>query len=322
MVEQGQHLLRVLLRKPEDGLAFQHALRLDVGRLHHELVDGRADQFRRLFQRVAHTIRDAGGEPAAREVQCLCHVQTVPLWHRTVNALFHLCYNSGESGFKASRHYLAGSSPTRLPANASSWFDYTPELQKGFGVAAGLGTMNQHDHILIGERHGWGEPATFGMAATDRRQHLYIIGKTGSGKTTLLHNLIVQHLAAGHGIGLIDPHGDLAEELLDHIPPWRADHLTYFHPGDLEFPIGLNLLANVPKDERHLVASGIVGAFKSLWRDSWGPRMEYLLYNATTELLDCQNTTLLGVNRLLTDDEYRAWLRGCGRRRRHLRGAG
>ena len=100
----------------------------------------------------------------------------------------------------------------------------------------------------------------------DERQHIYIIGKTGSGKSTLLRNLILQHIALGHGVGVIDPHGDLAEELLNHIPPKRADHLVYFNPGDIEFPIGLNLLANVAPDDRHLVASGIVGAFKGIWR--------------------------------------------------------
>jgi hypothetical protein len=174
-------------------------------------------------------------------------------------------------------------------------------------VAAGLGTMND-DFIILGTREAWGGQQHFGLSPTDRRHHVYVIGKTGSGKTTLLRNMIVQHLAAGHGVGLIDPHGDLAEELLQHIPPWRADHLCYFNPGDLEFPVGLNLLANVPPDDRHLVASGIVGAFKSIWRDSWGPRLEYILYNAIAALLDCQNTTLLGVNRLLTDDTYRAWV--------------
>jgi hypothetical protein len=168
--------------------------------------------------------------------------------------------------------------------------------------------MNDQPDITIGERHGWGEPQRFGISQMDQRQHIYVIGKTGSGKTTLLRNMIVQHLAAGHGVGLIDPHGDLAAELLHHVPPWRVDHLCYFNPGDLDFPVGLNLLANVAADERHLVASGIVGAFKSIWRDSWGPRLEYILYNAIAALLDCQNTTLLGVNRLLTDDAYRAWV--------------
>jgi hypothetical protein len=120
--------------------------------------------------------------------------------------------------------------------------------------------------------------------------------------------MIVQHIGLGHGVALIDPHGDLAEELLHHIPPHRADHLVYFNPGDLEFPIGLNLLASVAPDDRHLVASGIVSAFKGIWRESWGPRLEYILYNAIAALLDCPNTSLLGVNRMLTDEKYRAWV--------------
>jgi len=173
------------------------------------------------------------------------------------------------------------------------------------GVAADSGTMNDQN-ITIGERHGWGDSQPFGIAAIDERQHIYIIVKTGSGKTTLLRNLILQHIALGHGVGVIDPHGDLAEELLNHIPPARADHLVYFNPGDLEFPIGLNVIGNVTPDERHLVASGVVGAFKAIWRDSWGPRLEYILYNSVSALLECRNQTLLGVNRLLIDDEYRA----------------
>jgi len=174
----------------------------------------------------------------------------------------------------------------------------------GEGVAAGYGIMDEH-FSHIGIRDVWGGERACGLSLSDCRQHLYLIGKTGSGKTTLLRNLIVQHLAAGHGVGLIDPHGDLAEELLDCIPPHRADDLVYFNPGDLDFPIGLNLFANVAPDDRHLVASGIVGAFKSIWRDSWGPRLEYILYNAIAALLDCPNTSLLGVNRMLTDADYR-----------------
>ncbi len=167
--------------------------------------------------------------------------------------------------------------------------------------------MNAPNPIIsIGEQGGWGQTQLFGISATDQRQHVYVIGKTGSGKTTLLRNLILQHIELGHGVGLIDPHGDLAEELLHHIPPRRADHLVYFNPGDLEFPIGLNLLAHVEPDRRHLVASGIVGALKGIWRDSWGPRLEYILYNALSALLECENVTLLGVNRMLLDDRYRA----------------
>lgn len=174
-------------------------------------------------------------------------------------------------------------------------------------MAAEFATMNE-ETIQLGTRELWGQTYPVSLALPDLRSHVYVLGKTGSGKTTLLRNMILQHLYQGHGLALLDPHGDLAEELLDHFPTARADDLVYFNPGDLEFPIGLNLLANVPPDSRHLVASGIVSAFKSIWRDSWGPRMEYILYNALAALLDCQNTSLLGVNRMLTDQRYRAWV--------------
>jgi energy-coupling factor transporter ATP-binding protein EcfA2 len=224
--------------------------------------------------------------------------------------------NSAASDFKTSRHYLVGSCPQRLSAfacahvgtHAATRFQTTRGNFGLAGVAAGLGTMNDEPQIILGERHGWENSQPFGISTVDQRQHIYVIGKTGSGKTTLLRNMIVQHIAVGHGVGLIDPHGDLADELLHHVPPWRTDHLVYFNPGDLEFPVGLNLLANVAPDDRHLVASGIVGAFKNIWGDSWGPRLEYILYNAVAALLECSNTSLLGVNRMLTDETYRAWI--------------
>lgn len=177
------------------------------------------------------------------------------------------------------------------------------------GVVAGMATM-EDEFVYIGTRHQWGhlEPQLFGLRHVDRRQHVYIIGKTGSGKSTLLRNMIVQHIALGHGIGLIDPHGDLAEEILRHIPARRADDLVYFNPADLDHPIGLNVLGHVPPAERPLVASGIVAAFKSLWRDSWGPRMEYILHMTLAALLECENVTLLGVPRMLTDSGYRQWV--------------
>lgn len=178
------------------------------------------------------------------------------------------------------------------------------------GAAAGLGGMSMDNHLHIGMRQAWGGEVPFGFELADARYHTYIIGKTGSGKTTLLRNLVLQLIQQGHGVGLIDPHGDLAEDLLLHIPPARAEQTVYFHPGDLEHPIGLNLLSQTTPEDRHLVASGIVSAFKSLWHESWGPRLEYILHNAVAALTHCPNTTLLGLNRLLTDPAYRRWVVG------------
>ena len=162
--------------------------------------------------------------------------------------------------------------------------------------------------IIFGIRDSWSQEVPFGLPQNDRRQHLYMIGKSGTGKTTLLRNLILQDIEAGNGVAVIDPHGDLATEILDYIPQHRIEDVAYFNPADLEYPVGFNLLEYIPSDERHLVASGIVSAFRSIWPEFWGPRLEYILYAAVAALLDCENVSLLGVQRMLSDDRYRAWV--------------
>ncbi len=144
----------------------------------------------------------------------------------------------------------------------------------------------------------------FGIKTDDRRRHMYIIGKSGMGKTTLLEQLVTQDIANGHGVAYIDPHGDTAEKMLEMVPPERVKDVIYFNPADQDFPIAFNVLEQVEPEYRHLVASGIVGVFKKLWADSWGPRLEYILRNAILALLETPNTTLLGVMRILVDKSY------------------
>jgi len=164
--------------------------------------------------------------------------------------------------------------------------------------------------MVIGERQVWGAWQPFGLSVADRRRHVYVIGKTGSGKSTLLRNLIVQDIKAGRGLMLLDPHGDLAEELLDYIPPWRTEDVIYVAPADLAYPVGFNLLEQVPPDDRPLVVGSVVSTFKHIWRDSWGYRLEYVLYNTIAALLDYPSArggvSLLGVPRMFTDPGYRA----------------
>lgn len=159
--------------------------------------------------------------------------------------------------------------------------------------------------ITIGKREVWGGTQPFGLSTEDRRRHCYVVGKTGSGKSTLLKNLIAQDIDAGRGVGLIDPHGDLAEEILNLIPKSRTKDVVYFNPADLAFPIGLNLLTGSTVDTRPLIASGIVSCFKHIWGDSWGPRLEYLLYASVVTLAAVPSETLLGIPRLLTNAGYR-----------------
>lgn len=173
------------------------------------------------------------------------------------------------------------------------------------GVEAPLGMT---DDVIFGVRDGWGQDTPFSLSTPDRRHHLYAIGKSGTGKTTLLRNMIVQDIAAGRGVGVIDPHGDLAGELLDCIPRSRIEDVAYFDPSDAEYAVGLNLFARVPPDRRHLVASGVVGSFKAIFPDFFGPRMEYVFYAAVAALLDCENVSFLSLPRMLTDARYRAWV--------------
>jgi hypothetical protein len=168
--------------------------------------------------------------------------------------------------------------------------------------------MREIHTIRLGTREVWGGEIPFGLGVADRRQHLYVIGKSGTGKTALLRNSIIQDIAAGHGVGVIDPHGDLAMELLNHIPPSRTDDVVYFDATAAEYPIGINLLQNVPSDQRHRVASELVSSLKAIWRESWGPRMEYILYAAIAALLDTTDGSLLGVQRILSDESYRSWV--------------
>lgn len=168
--------------------------------------------------------------------------------------------------------------------------------------------------ILIGTFERFGERYPLVLSAEARRQHLYVVGKTGTGKSTLLKSLLVQDIEAGRGCGVIDPHGDLAEELLGQIPRRRTDDVVYFDPGDLEHPVAFNPIEAVPPDERHLIARGVVAACEHLWAESWGPRLAYVLHNAVAALLDATarygGQTLLGVPRLLVDEEFRRRITG------------
>jgi len=145
----------------------------------------------------------------------------------------------------------------------------------------------------------------FGIKSHDRTGHIYCLGKTGSGKSTLLLNMAISDINQGNGIGILDPHGDLATEILDYVPNDRIDDVMLFDVSDSEFPIAFNPLYNVSPEQYHLVASSIVLTFKKVWSDSWGPRLEHILRNTVMTLLYCPNATLLDIQRLLINSEFR-----------------
>lgn len=169
--------------------------------------------------------------------------------------------------------------------------------------------MNDKEKLTyIGQVDYRNKSIAFGIKAVDRTRHTYIIGKTGMGKSTLLENLAIQDIQNGEGLCVIDPHGSMAEKLLDYIPESRINDVIYFAPFDTDSPIGLNVLEKVDKEKRHLVVNGIMAAFKKIWVDAWSARMEYILNNIMLALLENDGQSLLGVNRMLTDKEYRKFI--------------
>lgn len=145
----------------------------------------------------------------------------------------------------------------------------------------------------------------FGIKVDDRRRHLYSVGKTGMGKTAMIQNMAIQDIQAGRGIGFVDPHGEAAENLLDFIPSNRVNDVIYFNPADLDYPTAFNVMEKVDVEHRHLVSGGLMGVFKKIWPDVWSARMEYILNNTILALLEYPGSTLLGINRMLSDTDFR-----------------
>jgi hypothetical protein len=148
----------------------------------------------------------------------------------------------------------------------------------------------------------WGP---IGLSREERERHVYIVGKSGSGKSTTLFNLAMHDIMAGEGVAVIDPHGDLAEAVADCIPPERTHAVCYLDAADMERPVGFNPLANVAPERHALAASGMVSAFKHLWGESWGPRLEHFLFHGIMALLATPRATLIDLPRLYTDEQFR-----------------
>jgi energy-coupling factor transporter ATP-binding protein EcfA2 len=166
---------------------------------------------------------------------------------------------------------------------------------------------NQDDRRItyFAATHTRGKREMFGIRAIDRGKHVYVIGKTGMGKSTMLENMAIQDIQNGEGIAFIDPHGSTAEKLLDFVPYDRIKDVVYFAPFDTDYPMGFNVMEDVGYDKRHLVVSGLMGALKRIWVDAWSARMEYILQNTLLALLEYPGSTLLDVNRMLTNKDFR-----------------
>ena len=169
--------------------------------------------------------------------------------------------------------------------------------------------------IVLGRNHHHGSETDIGLTTAERERHVYIVGGTGNGKTTMLQYAIVQDMQNGKGLAIIDPHGDLAEVVLHHVPPDRINDVVYFNPDDLRYPIGLNLL-ELPdglsgddlEREKDRVTETVVSVFRKIFSEdgTGGHRIEYILRNAVQTALTVPDATLFTVYDLLNDPKYRS----------------
>ncbi|MBP7805020.1 MAG: type IV secretion system DNA-binding domain-containing protein [Candidatus Pacebacteria bacterium] len=167
------------------------------------------------------------------------------------------------------------------------------------------GVAFNRDITYLAKTNFRAQEQVFGIKRRDRRQHMYVLGKSGSGKSALLGNMIVQNVWNGEGVCVVDPHGELVESILATIPAHRAKDVIYFNPADTDYHVGFNVLQIDDPKYKHLVASGLMGIFTKIWANAWSARMEYILNNAILALADTPGSTLLGIPRLLVDKDYR-----------------
>ncbi|MBI4086143.1 MAG: type IV secretion system DNA-binding domain-containing protein [Candidatus Liptonbacteria bacterium] len=145
----------------------------------------------------------------------------------------------------------------------------------------------------------------FGIKRIDRRRHLYIVGKSGVGKSKLLELLIRQDIAYGHGVCLIDPHGDVIEAMLNFIPEERINDVALIDPSDTLHPVSFNPLANVDPMFKHQLAQGLIEVMEKQFGANWTPRLEHVFRFSVLALLDYPHATMRGMISMLTDRNYR-----------------
>ncbi len=168
----------------------------------------------------------------------------------------------------------------------------------------GEGSVPDAELSLIGLTNFRGHQIKFGIKRADRGRHLYIIGQTGTGKSFLLQLLMLSDLYHNVGMAVVDPHGDLATDIMRYIPEHRLKDVVYFNPADRDFPIAFNPMEVTDPNFKNMISSELVGVLKRLF-ESWGPRLEYILRFTILALLDYPNATMLGITRMLTEKNFR-----------------
>ncbi|MBI3984016.1 ATP-binding protein [Candidatus Microgenomates bacterium] len=157
----------------------------------------------------------------------------------------------------------------------------------------------------VGTTNFRGSHLQFGLKRNDRGRHVYIVGQTGTGKSYLMQLMILSDIYHNQGFAIIDPHGDLATNILRYIPEHRLEDVIYFNPGDMQNPMAFNPLEVPDPSLKGHIASEVVGVLEKMFGYSWGPRLEHILRYTLLALLDYPSSTMMGITRMLTDKDYR-----------------
>ena len=164
------------------------------------------------------------------------------------------------------------------------------------------------DGVILGQVHYRGKETLVRIQREDRRRHTYIIGKSGSGKSVLLTSMAMQDIQNGEGVGVIDPHGELVEDILEHIPKERADDVIIFDPSDVSRPMGLNMLEYDTAEQKDFAVQEMVAIFYKLFGEEMiGPMFEHYMRNAMLALMEDKKTgaTIIEIPRMFTDAKFR-----------------
>lgn len=165
-----------------------------------------------------------------------------------------------------------------------------------------------NEGLYLGKAVYMGAERKIYMGLNDRRRHMYIIGKTGTGKSEFLKEMILQDIEAGHGVCAIDPHGEFVEDILQLMPPERAEDVIYFNPSDIEYPMGLNIMEADTEDQKHFMAQSVISLMYKLYDPNRtgiiGPRFEHAVRNAMLTIMSVPGTSFIELVRALTDQSY------------------
>jgi hypothetical protein len=232
--------------------------------------------------------------------------------HDVVHVYDKLIYEGAISLVKTSQPTYANMSqfinffhiPTKAYLNNSLHYTEYRKLPAPMTLP-NVANSEKNSVTLLGTTDYKGKPQKFGIRKEDKFRHIYIVGKTGTGKSTFISNMVRSDMLTNQGIAVVDPHGDLVEDVMAHIPSRRTNDVVIFDVSDTQYPVGFNVLEYEREEEKNLVASGVVSIFKKLYGNSWGPRLEYILRNVMLSILEYPNASLLHVARMLTDKNFR-----------------